>query len=61
MAKKQKAEGIKLPGSVFTCRSIAFDANGIPWLIDPAEGTVGLVSLNTEGVGGKQSAVKKRK
>ncbi len=59
MAKKKQA-GIALEGGVYTCRTIAIDDKGIPWLIDPAEGTIGLVNFSTTEVV-KLPAVKKRK
>lgn len=59
MAKKKQA-GIALKGGVYTSRTIAIDDRGIPWLIDPDEGTIGLVNFNTTEVV-KQPAVKKRK
>ena len=62
MAKKKQA-GLALKGGVYTCRTIAIDGKGTPWLIDPERGTIGLVTFNASMIVTdiKQSAVKKRR
>jgi hypothetical protein len=54
MAKKQSARGVGAIGA-FTNKTIAIGEDGVPWVINPADGTVRLATILIDD---KQSAVK---
>jgi hypothetical protein len=57
MAKKQITRGVGAIGA-YTEKTIAIGEDGIPWVINPADGTVRLATLLIDD---KQSAVKGKK
>jgi len=54
------AKGLKIPVNfaAFDRRVIVIDKSGVPWVIDPAEGSIRIATIDMDD---KLPAVKKRK